>query len=410
MKQRPRLSLLAAFLSFFVDNLSWSIVFPIFAPYFLDGQNLLFSSNVTMGERTTMLGLFLMAFSFGQFLGAPLIGDYADRFGRRKTLLLTIPCIFLGLVITALSLPHYNLLFLFIGRFITGVFASNGPVCLAAVSDLSKSRLEKSKNFGYFGAFAGASFVIGAFIGGKLSDKTLNPAFSFDLPLWVASVFCALNFLLVFFGFSETMRSHKRKPFSLLSSFQNIKSALDLKKVHNMYGVYFLFIFAWTILLQFTPVDVIHRYGFTSSGIGDLAFFIGVFWAVGSGQLKQWLLLVFSKSFTLKSFLFISAGLVAYVSYPENLYNMLAVLGAAVIAGGIIWPLCTSIISDLASERMQGKILSISQSIQSLAISIASVIGGMSFKWSLHAPFLIAACALAIGGASLWLHKNHDAA
>lgn len=355
-----------------------------------------------MGEKTTILGFFLMAFSLGQFLGAPIIGDFADHFGRRKTLLLTIPCIFVGLVITALSLMFYNLPFLFIGRFITGVFASNGPVCLAAVSDLSKSEKDKSRNFGYFGAFAGASFVIGAFLGGKLSDPTLNPAFSFDLPLWVASIFCVLNFILVFFGFSETMDVYKRTPFSFLSNFQNIKSALALKKVHTMYVVYFLFIFAWTILLQFTPVDVIHRYGFTSSGIGDLAFFIGVFWAVGSGQLKQWILLFFSKPFTLKAFLFISASLVAYLSYPKNLYNMLAVLGAAVIAGGIIWPLCTSMISDLASERMQGKILSISQSIQSLAISIASVVGGASFKWSLHAPFLIAAFALAIGGTVFW--------
>src|SRR5690606_34294193 len=64
---KKRLTLASVFFTFFIDNLCWAIVFPIFAPYFLDPENKLFTPDVSIAERTTMLGFFLMAFSLGQF-------------------------------------------------------------------------------------------------------------------------------------------------------------------------------------------------------------------------------------------------------------------------------------------------------------------------------------------------------
>lgn len=349
-----------------------------------------------------------MAFSIGQFLGSPMIGDYADRKGRRKALILSTGFTFLGLVITAISVRFYSLPFLFIGRLITGVFASSGPVCLASVADLSSTKEEKSLNFGYFGAFAGVSFVIGAFAGGKLSDPTVNSAFSFDLPLWIASGLCLLNYFFVLFWFSDGKAYDVSKKFSLNSAFQNLRLALSLKKFYQMYGVYFLFIFAWTILLQYIPVDVIHRFHFTSSNIGDLALFVGICWAASSGQLKKWLMLFFSNATLLKVLFAFGIIFVSIVSYPKGLYPMLLFLGLSVATAGMIWPLCTSIISDMASKQMQGKILSISQSIQALAISLAAIIGGISFHISLHAPFLLAALALIFSLILFWFHNGRS--
>lgn len=404
MKVKTRFSLASVYLTFFVDNLCWSIVFPIFAPYFLNPNNPLFSPSVSMSSRTTILGLFLMAFSLGQFFGAPIIGDYADRTGRRKALLITIPCTLFGLMITAWSMQTYNLTFLFIGRLITGVFASNGSICLASIADLSVNAKEKTKNFGHFSMLAGFSFVIGAFVGGKLADPTINTSFSPEFPIWLAGSLSALNFIFVFFGFTETVQIDISKKFSLFSCFGNIKTALLTKKIHNIYSIYFLFIFSWTILLQFIPVVMIKRYEFTSSNIGDLALFVGICWSLGSGYFKEWLLACISYSHLLKSAFLLSLVFTAYVTYPIHIYNLLAILGICVAAGGIIWPICTWIISNLASAQMQGKILSISQSIQALAMTLASIIGGISFKWSIHFPFIIASFALLIAGSIFWSH------
>lgn len=400
-----KFSLASVFFTFFVDSLCWAIVFPIFAPYFLNVGNPLFATTVTMATRTTILGFFLMAFSLGQFLGAPIIGDYADRFGRRKALLITIPCICLGLALTAWSMMAYHLVFLFLGRLITGIFASNGEICLACVADLSENKATKAKNFGYFSVLAGASFVVGAFLGGKLSDPTVNASFSPELPIWIACSIGVLNFLFVFFGFKETIHIDPSKKFCFFSSFQNIKTALQTKRIHKIYAAYFFFLFSWAILLQFIPVIMVKRYHFTGSNIGDLALFVGICWSLGSSYIKQWLRIRFPISHILKISFLMSVLFLGYVSYPKHIYNLLAVLALCVVTGAIIWPLCTTIISDLAPPQMQGKILSISGSIQALAVTIASVIGGISFQWSLHIPFLIAASGVFLAGLLFWTHS-----
>ncbi|NGX28744.1 MAG: hypothetical protein K940chlam1_00931, partial [Candidatus Anoxychlamydiales bacterium] len=40
---KRKISFFSILFTFFVDNLGWSIVFPIFAPFFLDPQNVIFS-------------------------------------------------------------------------------------------------------------------------------------------------------------------------------------------------------------------------------------------------------------------------------------------------------------------------------------------------------------------------------
>lgn len=389
------------FFTFFVDSLCWAIVFPIFAPYFLNPETPLFSSATSDATRTAILGFFLMAFSLGQFMGAPIIGEFADRHGRRKTLLTTIACTFLGLALTAWSMSTYSLSFLFISRFMTGLFASNGSVCLAAVSDLSETIEIKSKNFGRISVLAGIAFIVGAFVGGKLSDPTLNSFFFPELPIWIASAFSASNFILTSLFFKETTHIDESKPFTFFACFQNIKLALQETKLHIFYIIYFLFIFSWTILLQFMPVIMVQRFSFTGSNLGDLALYVGVCWAFGSGHLKDWLLKVFSPSFLLKFCLVISACLTLYVTFPKEIYSLMGILGLSVIFGGVVWPLCTSFISNLAPDKMQGKILSIGQSIQALATTIGPVVGGVAFKWSSHVPFLIAGLAT---GFAAWLY------
>ncbi|NGX64081.1 MAG: Tetracycline resistance protein, class C, partial [Candidatus Anoxychlamydiales bacterium] len=116
---KRKASFFSILFTFFVDNLGWSIVFPIFAPLFLDPQNLIFSSNISFSTRTTLLGVFLAAFPLAQFFGAPILGELADRSGRKKALVLSIILTFVGYLISAWSIFAHNLIWLFIARVIT---------------------------------------------------------------------------------------------------------------------------------------------------------------------------------------------------------------------------------------------------------------------------------------------------
>lgn len=388
-----RLGLASVFFTFFIDNLSWSIVFPIFAPFFIDQNDTLFSAEVSIATRTTILGFFLMAFSLGQFLGAPFLGEYADRHGRKKALVFSVFFTFLGFVLTAWSMQIRNLYLLFLGRLITGTFASNMSICLACVSDVSRDEHHRVKNFGRLSVIAGFSFILGAFVGGKLSDPTIDQSFTPNFPLWIAAGLTAINCLFLIFGFQETGIIDKNAPFRFFESFRNIKEALQTEKIKRTYTVYFLFLFAWTMLFQFTPVLVVRKFLFSNSNIGDLALFMGLCWALGSGYLNKVLLHYFSPLRILEFCLFGFTLLCLGIVFPSHIYTVLPLLAGCVMIGGLAWPLCTNVISRTAPRHMQGKILGISQSVQSLAMTIAPAIGGLTYHFFLGFPFVLGAVA-----------------
>ncbi len=386
-----RLTLTSVYLTFFVDSLAWAIVFPVFAPYFLDMDNSLFSPSMSLAWRTTILGFFLMAFSLGQFLAAPIMGEYADRFGRRRALVLTVFFAFISMVFTAWSMEMQSLIGLFAGRLLSGIFASNTSICLACIADLSSDEKSKVTKFGYFSVLGGLSFVLGAFLGGKLSDPSLSSFFSPTIPLWLAAVLSLFNFLFVLFCFKETSKIDTSVVFDYLESFHNIKNTLKEGKIRLFYIIYFLFLFGWAMLFQFTPVLVVNRYAFSNSEIGDLALFIGLCWGLGSSVLNKILNHFFKPLTVLEFCLLMFVLLCGGIFFISNMWCVLSLLSLAVIIGGLAWPICTGLISNLSSKRTQGKILGVTQSIQSLAMTVAPLIGGVAYHVMDGFPFLLAA-------------------
>ena len=390
-RESNKFSLFAVYFTFFIDNLSWGLVFPIFAPYFLDVNNVVFSADVSSGTRSMILGFFFMVYSLGQFIGAPLAGEYADRNGRKRALIVTVFFTLIGTALSALSVQYNLLLWLFVGRMITGIFSCCPSICLSSISDLSLDQNLKVKRFGYFATVGGLAFIIGAFFGGKLADHNISPFFSVSVPFWSAAFLILLNFLFALFGYRETSRPQPFAKYHFGESFKNIQLALRTKKIKGIYSVYFLFIFSWTILFLFFPVLAVEKFGFTSSSIGNLALFMGVCWAIGSSYLGKTLVRYFTSMKVLEVCLVLFTILSCLVIFPSHVYGALVIVGASAILGGLAWPLCAGIISDTAPSDMQGKILGISQSILALSMTLAPAIGGIAFKVSSSVPFLLAA-------------------
>ena len=393
-----KFSLFSVYFTTCIDSLSWSIVFPIFAPLFIHLNGTLFPPEVSIASRATALGFFLMAFSLGQFFGAPIIGAYADSRGRKKALLVTVFMTFCGLALTAWSVQTEDLALLFAGRLLTGIFAANMSICLACVADLSEHDGQKTKRYGHLSVIVGLSFVLGAFLGGKFSDSSVNVLFSPQLPLWIATGLTFLNFLFIFFGFQETNLDQKHSDFTLLNSVNNIKIALKTDKIKAIYCLYFLFFFAWTILFQFTPVLMVRSFEFTSSSIGDLALFMGICWAIGSSFLKRFLLHIFSLTRVFETALLVFTALCIWLIFANHVYVVLSIVAGCIMIGGVLWPLCNGLISDAAPKGMQGKLLGMSQSVQSLAMTIAPAVAGIAYQAFPGFPFLVSAVASLLAG------------
>jgi predicted MFS family arabinose efflux permease len=263
---------------------------------------------------------------------------------------------------------------------------------MASIADLSVDEKSKIKNFSYISILAGFAFIIGPYIGGKFSDRTIYSWFSAAVPLQMAAVLSLINFFFLLFFFHETTSHHKNVKFDVLESIRNISQALHIKKLKTIYVIYFLYLFAWVILMQFTPVLVIEKFQFTNSEIGNMAAFMGICWVAGSFLVQKEIFKSYSFR-VLEIVLLIFTACCFFVIFPRSMWATIFMVSLAMFICGIAWPICTGIISNMATQKMQGKIMGISQSMQSLAMTIGPIIGGFVVHFSKELTFVSAGIA-----------------
>ena len=143
---REKSSLFSIFLTFGVDQLGATIVFPIFAPLFLSPEQKLFDAAVSPSYRATMLGIFLGVFPLMQFIFSPLLGEYSDHHGRRKTLLLTTFLTFFGYALCGVGIHYHSLFFNIAAKFSIYTQVTTYPLEKAdkALQDLREGKVTGS--------------------------------------------------------------------------------------------------------------------------------------------------------------------------------------------------------------------------------------------------------------------------
>ncbi len=402
-------SLFSIFFTFFVDNLGATIIFPIFAPLFLNPEDGLFSSSMAYNLKAALLGIFLGAYPLGQFIFAPLIGEFADRYGRKLAFLITTAGTLLGFVLCAWSIMEKWIALLFISRLLMGVCAGNLSICLSALADLSDCNKTKIKYFSWGSIVAGVTFVLGPFIGGKLSDPTVHASFTPDFPIWIGAIITAVNLIFLAFAFVETIKEKCVEKFDFIKGFRNVKLALKTPSIKKLYLIYFFYLLSWNMLFQFIPAFLVANFSAHNSTIGDISAIMGFCWILGSIILSK-ILLHRVKNKTLLVFSALAfAALVVTAIFPRELLTFVIVIGATVVIASFSWPLCAGAISNAADSVMQGKIFGLSQSIQSLAMMIAPVVMGPFLSKHSGIPFFISAgVSLLFGGIVIGTRIQED--
>ena len=398
---KQKSSLFSVFFTFAVDNLGATIVFPIFAPLFLDPSKGLLCTDVSQAYKTTLLGFFLGIYPFMQFIFAPILGEYADHHGRKRALLLTTFLTFIGYALSAFGIHHHSLFWIFFARLIMGVGAGNLSICLSSLSDLSPSKKKKIRYYSYGSAIAGLTFILGPFIGGKLSDPSISLVFDSSFPMVIGTMLGLINVLFILFAFAETLKTPSKKPFDLIKGIHNIQTALRTESIRPFYLIYFFFLFSWNIIFLFVPAFVVENFHLSNSAIGDICALLGVCWIFGTGVLHRiFYHAVNPKWILLTSFLLFSA-LVVFIPYPHFLKGFILLLGSCTILSGLIWPICTIAISNAAPDHIQGKVLGLSQSMLSITMMLSSILGGLFLHAHSLIPFVFSSLSSLIAAAIL---------
>ena len=374
----------------FLDMLGLSLVLPLVPALFADNPLSILPIGTPLAQRNILQGLLVSVYAIASFFGAPLLGGLSDIHGRKKLLLVSIAGTMIAWLIFGLGVIWHDVWLLFLGRIIDGLTAGNIAVAQSAISDLSRPE-DKAKNFGLISMLFGLGYILGPYIGGKLSDPTIMPWFDTALPIWFAASLSALNLLLIWRFFSETLKEPKPSARTdLLYGVKNIRKAMKMENLRTMFVVMFLLVFGFNFYTQFFSVFLIEKFHFNPSHIGDYFAYLGIWIALTQGLFTR---VVAKFSPPQKTILFTGIALafaIPVLSFAPDEAALFLIIPFVPIFWGLTQPNMLSLISNMARKDEQGEVLGITQSFVSLAQAIPPLVWGVVATVDINLPLLIA--------------------
>jgi MFS transporter, DHA1 family, tetracycline resistance protein len=313
-------------------------------------------------------GIFGTAWALMQFVFSPILGSLSDRFGRRRVIL--ISCVGLGLDYILLALAP-NLVWLFIGRILSGITAASFATAGAYIADVTPPE-KRAASYGLFGAAWGIGFVLGPFMGGMLGEYSLR------LPFWVAGGLTLLNAAYGFFILPESLTLENRAKFSWAKA--NPLGALKLLRSHpellGLASVLLIYQLAHQVLQSVFVLYAGYRYGWSSQTVGLTLMMVGVFGVLMQGfVVRRTASILGERRMLYIALVFGGLGYAIYGLAPTGWLFWAAIPVFSLV--GFFNPAMQGLMTQRVTAREQGQL----QGANSSLMGIAGMIGPIVFTW-----------------------------
>jgi DHA1 family tetracycline resistance protein-like MFS transporter len=378
------------FVTVLLDMLALGVVIPIL-PKLIES----FVDNDT-ASAARIFGLFGTVWALMQFLFSPVIGSLSDRFGRRPVVLLSNFGLAADYVLMALA-P--SLVWLFIGRVISGITSSSISTAYAYIADGTPPE-KRAAMFGKIGVAFGAGFILGPALGGLFGDASPR------LPFWIAA---GLSFLNWFYGLlilPESLPKERRSPFRWRSA--NPVGALHLLRTDRVLaGLSLANFFAQLAHVVLPSVFVLYagyRYGWDVKRVGLMLAAVGALSMIVQGVAIGPIVKSFGERRALLFGLFCGAiGLFIYGAAPTGLWFCAGLPVNAL--WGTAGAATQSLMTRRVSPEQQGQLQGATSSVQSVSQMLGPFLFTLSFAYFIGAsapmklpgaPFLLAGALLAL--------------
>lgn len=391
--RKRNLSLLTIFAVVLMDMLGVGLVIPILSPMILENhQHIIpFAPGTDHADlRAIILGVLIACFPLFQFFGAPMLGGWADRYGRKRILIIALLGTVCGYLLTAWGIVAAHLTLLFVARALDGFTGGNISIAYSVISDLS-NRHSKAKNFGLIGIAFGIGFILGPFVGGKLSNPELVSWFSYETPFLLAAGLAVLNTIFVAFFLPETKDGALvRRPGGLRQGMRNIVAAFRHPQLSVLFWVIFLLSSGFNFFTQFFQVYLIEQFDFGPEDVGNLFAYIGGWAILAQGGLQRWLCRYYKPYHILRVSAFTLGIFLPALLLPRQAQALYYLIPLVSVSQGLKQPNITALISNQAQPEEQGRTLGIMQSMQSMALIFPPLVSGFLHAFMIELPILMA--------------------
>jgi MFS transporter, DHA1 family, tetracycline resistance protein len=326
-------------------------------------------------RASDMIGYFGLIWNLMQFLCLPVLGAWSDRFGRRPVIL--ISCLGLGLDYIFMAVAP-SLKWLFAGRLISGITASNISTAYAYITDIS-APAERAKRFGLLGAAFGVGFIVGPAVGGLLGQYSLRA------PFWAAAALSIANFFYGLFVLPESLAKEKRSKsaWQLANPLGSLKLLRSHPELAALSVVVVLFYLAHQSLPSMWALYTEYRYGWNPRDIGLSLAVVGVCAAAVSGGLVGPYVKKFGERFSLASGLFY--GILGFAGFGLAWKGWGAMAAIPFIAlWGVAGPAMQSLMSQRVDATSQGKLQGAISSLRALTGMVGPVLFTQVFSFAIE--------------------------
>jgi MFS family permease len=354
----------------------------------------------SFGATPFQVTLLFAVFAFCSFFSSPLLGALSDKIGRRPVLLISVVSTAIGWLVFTTA---HNIFFLFLGRIIDGMAAGNISTAQSSLIDISKDAKDRTGNLGLVGAAFGIGFIIGPVIGGLLSK------FSPVVPFWFTTVLAFTDVIVTFLLLDETNNKLNKQLKFNWNPVAPLVRAVHNKSLLPRFSAWFFFIMAVSAVQSTFALYLASAFGIKSFGAGMLFAASGVMIALNQiFALKKIWLKYFSEP-GIELWMLLIAG-VAYFAMGVNLLTLF-ITGLLITSIGqsLLRPVITSQIVANAPKEIQGEIIGITFSIQSVAMTFSPVIAGLAFGFKPNFPYIISCIYLVIAfSIILFIHRGRQ--
>jgi DHA1 family tetracycline resistance protein-like MFS transporter len=378
------------FVTVLLDMLALGVVIPIL-PKLIES----FVDNDT-ASAARIFGLFGTAWALMQFLFSPVLGGLSDRFGRRPVVLLSNFGLAADYVLMALA-P--SLIWLFIGRLISGITSASISTAFAYIADTTAPD-KRAAYFGKIGVAFGAGFILGPALGGLLGD------FSPRLPFWAAAGLSLANGLYGLLILPESLPRDRRAAFHWKSAnpigmlaFLRANRILAGLQLSNFFSQ-----LAHVVLPSTFVLYASYRYGWDVRTVGLTLAIVGVCSMVVQGAaIGPIVKRLGERKALLLGLVFGAAGFFVYGAAPTGLLFCVGipVMSLWGVSGAALQALMTQ---QVASDQ-QGQLQGATASVQSVSQMLGPFLFTLTFAFFIgdHAPFKLPGAPFLLAAALILL-------
>jgi MFS transporter, DHA1 family, tetracycline resistance protein len=385
----------------FLDSLGFGILIPIIPLLLADPTSSFYilPNGFSIDTGYILLGLITAVFPLTQLFSTSILGQFSDKIGRKPILKNTLFITSISYLLFAVGIGMRNIPLLFFSRAISGIASGNISVAQAAVADITKPE-HRAKNFGYIGAAFGLGFIIGPFLGGKLSDPTVLPFFNPTIPFIFAAIMSLVNAIFVRNFLKETNSNiNKERKIEWTKSVIDILKAFKIENLRFLFFISFLFMSGFTFFVTFMSIFLIEKFNWTQGDIGNFFSFFGI-WFLVTQALVIGIVAKRLKEYQVLKICLIGNGVVVGLMFlveSQLFLFMLAPFQALFI--GLTFANLGALISRSADQKIQGEVLGINASIQALAQLIPPIASGfIAAAFSASTPIIIATVIIFFAG------------